>query len=83
VLIFRGPIRTLTTIRINTKYKEVMEVKRVYKHPLYKFGRGYDNIALVELERRIAYDYDIFGDSPTCMDLGKFLPPTRIEVGPT
>jgi hypothetical protein len=80
MLIFRDPRRIVTTIRINTEYKEVVEVKRAYKHPQYKLWRAYDNIALVELERRIAFDYDIFGDSPTCMDLGKFHPPTTVEL---
>ncbi len=80
-LMFRGSgsVR-LNTIRVNTKYSEIIEVKRYFKHPLYKFGRAYDDIVLVELGRRIVYDYDIFGDSPTCIDLGKFHPPIGIKV---
>jgi hypothetical protein len=38
-------------IRVKTKYQEVVETKRVYKHPLYKFKRAYDDIALIELGR--------------------------------
>jgi hypothetical protein len=57
-------------IRVKTKYQEVVETKRVYKHPLYKFKRAYDDIALIELGRRIVYDYDTLGDTPTCLDLG-------------
>jgi hypothetical protein len=69
----------LNTIRVNTKYQEMVETKRVYKHPLYKYGRAYDDIALIELGRRIVYDYDTFGDTPTCLDLGIY----RIGLKPT
>ncbi len=60
----------VNTIRSQTKHKEVIEMKRVFKHPLYKSNRAYDDIALVELGRRIIYDYDTYGDTPTCLDLG-------------
>jgi len=30
-------------------------------------GTGYYDIAVLELERRIIYDYEMFGDSPTCL----------------
>jgi hypothetical protein len=63
---------SLHAIRSLTKHKEVIEMKRAFKHPLYSDGRSYDDIALVELGRRIVFDYDIFGDTPTCLDLGKF-----------
>ena len=40
----------------------------MYKHPLYKYPNLYNDIAIVELGRRIEYDYNKFGDSPTCLD---------------
>jgi hypothetical protein len=61
----------INTIRSQTKHKEAIEMKRAFKHPLYKYGRAYDDIALVELGRRIVFDYDTDGDPPTCLDLGK------------
>jgi hypothetical protein len=61
----------INTIRTQTKHKEAIEMKRAFKHPLYKYGRAYDDIALVELGRRIVFDYDTYGDTPTCLDLGK------------
>ena len=45
-----------------------LKVKRIYKHPLYSFPRLYNDIALLELGRRIEYDHDRFGDSPSCID---------------
>ena len=45
-----------------------MEIKKVYKHPLYTYPNLYNDVAVVELGRRIDYDYDKFGDSPTCLD---------------
>ena len=49
-------------------------MKRAFKHPLYKFGRAYDDIALLELGRRIVFDFDNYGDTPTCLDLGRWMP---------
>ena len=31
----------------------------------------YNDVAVIELGRRIEYDYDKFGDSPTCLDQGQ------------
>ena len=62
-----GKVKT-NTLRDGTPYKELVEVKRVYKHPLYSFPRLYNDIALLELGRRIEYDHDRFGDSPSCID---------------
>ena len=56
------------TVRDGTPFKEIVEVKRIYKHPLYSFPRLYNDIALLELGRRIEYDHDRFGDSPSCID---------------
>ena len=62
-----GKVKT-NTVRDGTPYKELVEVKRVYKHPLYSFPRLYNDIALLEMGRRIEYDHDRFGDSPSCID---------------
>ena len=45
-----------------------MEIKKVYKHPLYTYPNLYNDVAVVELGRRIDYDFDKFGDSPICLD---------------
>jgi len=60
----------LNTIRTNTPYKESVEVKRIFKHPHYKFTNLYNDIALLELGRRVEYDYDRYGDTPSCLDSG-------------
>jgi len=60
------------TIRDKTGNIETIEQKRVFKHPLYKFPTLYNDVAIVELGRRIEYNYDKFGDSPDCMDQQKY-----------
>jgi len=62
----------VNNIRDNTIFKEIIEVKRVFIHPLYKYPNLYNDIAVLELGRRIAYDYDTFGDTPSCLNVGKF-----------
>ena len=62
-----GQVKT-NTVRDGTPFKEIVEVKRIYKHPLYTFPRLYNDIALLELGRRIEYDHDRIGDSPSCID---------------
>ena len=47
-----------------------MEIKRVFKHPYYKYPNLYNDIALLELGRRVVYDYNLYGDSPSCIDKG-------------
>merc|ERR1712227_535409 len=61
---------TINTIRDNTEYKEIIGMQKIYRHPNYKYPSLYDDIALIQLGRRIHYDYAKYGDSPTCMDLG-------------
>ena len=53
----RRQVRTVV-IRDNTRYKEVVEVKKVYKHPNYQYPALYDDIAVLELGRRIVYDHE-------------------------
>ena len=60
----------VNTIRSGTPYTETLEIKRVYKHPLYKFPNLYNDIAILELGRRVEYNYEKFGDTPTCIDQG-------------
>ena len=54
--------------RDGTPFKSLVEIKKVYKHPLYTYPNLYNDVAVVELGRRIEYDFDKFGDSPTCLD---------------
>ena len=43
--------RTIT-IRDNTPYKEVIPIKRQWKHPLYNFPQFYYDIAIYELGKK-------------------------------
>ena len=49
-------------------------MRRFFKHPFYIYPELYHDIAVVELGRRIEYDFDKFGDSPACLDQGKHPP---------
>ena len=60
------------TLRDDTVYEEQIELKRHFKHPLYKYPTLYNDIAIAELGRRIEYNYDRYGDTPTCLDQGKY-----------
>lgn len=46
-----------------------MEVKRLWRD--YRFDANstekYFDIAILELERRVIYDYEKYGDSPACL----------------
>merc|ERR1712013_937443 len=57
--------RTLR-IRVGTQFEESVEVRSVYRHPDYRTRRLYNDVAVLELGRRIEYDFERFGDSPTC-----------------
>merc|ERR1712223_1084561 len=68
-----GPRKVrVNTIRDNTPYKELVEIKRVYKHPNYRFPNLYNDVAVLELGRRIEYNYTKFGDSPSCLPKKEF-----------
>ena len=41
----------------NRGFQELIEWKKVYSHPNYVFPRLYDDIALVQLGRRIPYNF--------------------------
>ena len=49
--------RTLR-IRVGTFFEESVEVRNVYKHPGYTTGRLYNDLAVLELGRRIEYDFE-------------------------
>ena len=49
--------RTLR-IRVGTQFEESVEVRNVYKHPGFRTGRLYNDLAVLELGRRIEYDFD-------------------------
>ena len=57
--------------RQGTSNEDSQEVKRIYRHPLYKYPNLYNDVAVLELGRRIEYNFNKFGDSPVCMDQGQ------------
>jgi len=60
-------------IRDGTEYAETVTVRRVWKDIRFdpNSAEKYYDIAVLELERRVIYDYEKYGDSPAC--LGKSL----------
>ena len=45
-------------IRLNSIYREINVLqKKTYVHPHYNYGAQYDDIALIQLERRIPFNY--------------------------
>jgi len=60
----------VNTIRDGTASHEIVEIKRIYKHPEYKYPQLYNDVAVLELGRRVEYDYEKFGDTPSCLDKG-------------
>ena len=48
----------LVTIRDKSENENSIEIKRVYQHPDYQDGSLYNDIALLELGRRIIFDYE-------------------------
>jgi len=68
--------RISVTIRDGTIYQESIGVRRMWIHPQRNvafFGAAYFDIAVLELERRIIYDFDKYGDSPACIGKEKNL----------
>ena len=39
-------------------FEELVEVRNVYRHPDYRTRRLYNDVAVLELGRRIEYDFD-------------------------
>ena len=76
-----GPRKVrINTIRDGTPYNEIIEIKRIYKHPLYTFPNLYNDVAVLELGRRVEYQYDKFGDTPTCIDKGLFTKEDKVAT---
>ena len=63
----RAATRTIS-IRDGTEHHEAIEVRREFLHPLYQWPMFYNDIAVLELERRILFDLEDIGDSPPCLD---------------
>ena len=61
IFIFTHYKITVQTLRDGTPFKEVIEAKRVYEHPHYQYPLLYNDVAMIELGRRIPYDYDKVG----------------------
>lgn len=59
-----------TVLRENTNASESVEIRKIFKHPLYTTGSLYNDIALLELGRRIVYDFEEQGVTPDCLDQG-------------
>ena len=49
----------VAVIRDLSKNENMVEIKRIYNHSNYEYPALYDNVALLELGRRITFDYDI------------------------
>ena len=60
--------RTLR-IRVGTLFEESVEVRNVYKHPGYRTGRLYNDLAVLELGRRIEYDFERSRHLPTLWNI--------------
>ena len=63
--------RTLR-IRVGTFFEESVEVRNVYKHPGYTTGRLYNDLAVLELGRRIEYDFERSHHLPTLWNILSF-----------
>ena len=63
----------IARVRVGTAFEEILEFKRVFLHPHYIFSKIYNDVAVLELARRVEYDYKKFGDTPTCIDRGLYV----------
>ncbi|CAB4059709.1 unnamed protein product [Lepeophtheirus salmonis] len=54
-------------IRDDTNHTEEIEMKRIFTYPSFQLPSLYNDIAVIELGRRIKFDYDTYGDSPSCL----------------
>jgi len=57
------------SIRDGTEFHESLEVRRLWRDNRFdpNSKEKYFDIAILELERRVIYDYEKYGDSPTCL----------------
>jgi len=49
---------------------EFVEVRKIFNHPLYIVNNSYNDIALLELGRRLIYNFEKDGLTPDCLDNG-------------
>ena len=49
--------KRVVRIRHGTPFEETIEIRKVYRHPDYKNPRLYNDVAVLELGRRIEYDF--------------------------
>ena len=49
--------KRVVRIRHGTPFEETVEIRKVYRHPDYKYPRLYNDVAVLELGRRIEYDF--------------------------
>ena len=49
--------KNVVRIREGTEYEETVEVRKVYRHPDYRYPRLYNDVAVLELGRRIEYNF--------------------------
>ena len=57
-------------LRQLSDFEEIFEIKRVYTHPLYNADQQYNDIVVIELGRRVEFDFTKYGHTPTCLDRG-------------
>ena len=50
--------KKVVRIRAGTPFEELVEIRKVYRHPGYKFPRLYNDVAVLELGRRIEYRFE-------------------------
>ena len=50
--------KRVVRIRHGTPFEEAIEIRKVYRHPDYKNPRLYNDVAVLELGRRIEYDFE-------------------------
>jgi secreted trypsin-like serine protease len=57
------------SIRDGTEFHESLEVRRLWRDNRFdpNSKEKYFDIAILELERRVIYDYERYGDSPACL----------------
>merc|ERR1712142_419196 len=69
-----GQIRQIG-IRDGTQFAETVEVRRLWRDSRYDPNNKekYYDIAILELERRVIFDYEKYGDSPVCLGTNKDL----------
>ena len=58
-----------------TAYFDIIPFRRSFVHPYFEFS-AYNDIAIIELGKRIEYDMDTRGQEPTCLGRAEKVPGT-------